>query len=376
MPVSDTVLLLSLLLLLRVGHALLISGSVRSKNAAGAIVRLLLDLSVACLALWAIGAAFVPVPAGDETRYITWSHFLGIGESSRVAFRVLPYILIATAAVQGATAERTRVLPVLIVTGLIAIVLPILEQISFRTRMPDSGIGLACLLGGSAALVAANTVGARKGKFNRDQSVNFVPGHNISLQLVGLLVLMVAFVGISPSAGTLLCASAAALAGATFGSIKFGKIDTGLTIAATLGGLCAGGVGLNPTWIAVLVGITVGTIVPFAVMTLEVRFRIDDVTAAIPTHVVGGLVGLAVASLVAFVREPSWWIFAWAALSIATMVIGGAIAFCVFFVLKSSKRVRVTEDAEFDGTDLAELDVNAYPDFQQTMIKSYHLREM
>ncbi len=376
MPVSDTVLLLSLLLLLRVGHALLISGSVRSKNAAGAIVRLLLDLSVACLALWAIGAAFVPVPAGDETRYITWSHFLGFGESSRVAFRVLPYILIATAAVQGATAERTRVLPVLIVTGLIAIVLPILEQISFRTRMPDSGIGLACLLGGSAALVAANRVGARKGKFNRDQSVNFVPGHNISLQLVGLLVLMVAFVGISPSAGTLLCASAAALAGATFGSIKFGKIDTGLTIAATLGGLCAGGVGLNPTWIAVLVGITVGTIVPFAVMTLEVRFRIDDVTAAIPTHVVGGLVGLAVASLVAFVREPSWWIFAWAALSIATMVIGGAIAFCVFFVLNSSKRVRVTEDAEFDGTDLAELDVNAYPDFQQTMIKSYHLREM
>jgi len=59
MPVSDTVLLLSLLLLVRVGHALLISGSVRSKNAAGAIVRLLLDLSVACLALWAIGAAFV-----------------------------------------------------------------------------------------------------------------------------------------------------------------------------------------------------------------------------------------------------------------------------------------------------------------------------
>jgi len=376
MPVSDTVLLLSLLLLVRVGHALLISGSVRSKNAAGAIVRLLLDLSVACLALWAIGAAFVPVPAGDETRYITWSHFLGIGESSRVAFRVLPYILIATAAVQGATAERTRVLPVLIVTGLIAIVLPILEQISFRTRMPDSGIGLACLLGGSAALVAANRVGARKGKFNRDQSVNFVPGHNIALQLVGLLVLMVAFVGISPSAGTLLCASAAALAGAAFGSIKFGKIDTGLTIAATLGGLCAGGVGLNPTWIAVLVGITVGTIVPFAVMTLEVRFRIDDVTAAIPTHLVGGLVGLAVASLVAFVREPSWWIFAWAALCIATIVIGGAIAFCVFFVLNSSKRVRVTEDAEFDGTDLAELDVNAYPDFQQTMIKSYHLREM
>lgn len=376
MPVSDTVLLLSLLLLVRVGHALLISGSVRSKNAAGAIVRLLLDLSVACLALWAIGAAFVPVPAGDETRYITWSHFLGIGESSRVAFRVLPYILIATAAVQGATAERTRVLPVLIVTGLIAIVLPILEQISFRTRMPDSGIGLACLLGGSAALVAANRVGARKGKFNRDQSVNFVPGHNIALQLVGLLVLMVAFVGISPSAGTLLCASAAALAGAAFGSIKFGKIDTGLTIAATLGGLCAGGVGLNPTWIAVLVGITVGTIVPFAVMTLEVRFRIDDVTAAIPTHLVGGLVGLAVASLVAFVREPSWWIFAWAALCIATIVIGGAIAFCVFFVLNSSKRVRVTEDAEFDGTDLSELDVNAYPDFQQTMIKSYHLREM
>ncbi len=373
MPLPEMFPLLSILLLVRVGQALLVSGSVRSKNAAGAIVRLLLDLSVASLALWAIGGAFVP--AGD--RYITWSHLLGIGSTSWRAFLVLPFILIAAAAVHGATAERTRALPVLIVTGLIAILLPILLQIGSRIGLPDSGVGLACLLGGSAACAGAILAGPRKGKFNRDQSVNFVPGHNMVAQLIGLLVLIVAFAAISGSSvGTLLCASAASLAGAAFGSIKFGKIDTGLTIAATFGGLCAGAVGVMPLWLAVLLGTVVGGVVPFAVMVVEVRLRLDDVTAAVSTHLIGGLLGLLAALVVAFIRTPTWWIFGWLGLTIASLALGAAIAFGVFFVLKNMNRVRVAEGAEFDGTDLAELDLNAYPDFQQTMIKSYHLREL
>ena len=54
---------------------------------------------------------------------------------------------------------------------------------------------------------------------------------------------------------------------------------------------------------------------------------------------------------------------------------GAAIALGAFYFCKSMDQVRLPESAEFDGTDLSELDVNAYPDFQQTMIKSYHLRE-
>ena len=48
----------------------------------------------------------------------------------------------------------------------------------------------------------------------------------------------------------------------------------------------------------------------------------------------------------------------------------------VFGLLKMSVGIRAREADEFDGLDLAEHDIGAYPDFQQTMIKSYHLREV
>ena len=47
----------------------------------------------------------------------------------------------------------------------------------------------------------------------------------------------------------------------------------------------------------------------------------------------------------------------------------------VFATVKKTIGIRLTESAEYDGSDLAEHDLNAYPDFQQTIIKSYHLRE-
>ncbi len=369
------ILLLAVLLLVRVGQMLFISGSVRSKNAAGACVRLLLDLAVAALVLWAIGGAFVP---GVYDQYVTWSHLFGISKSSGMVYSVLPLILIASAAVHGAAAERTRLTPVLLTTGLIAIILPLLLQLSVRSGSPDSGIGLATTFGGGASLAAAILTGTRKGKFNRDLSVNFVPGHNLVLQLIGVMILVIAFVAISRDVGTLLAGSSAMLAGAAYGRVRFGKIDTGLTIAATIGGLCAGGVGGGPTWLAVIVGLVVGLLVPIAVMMLEVRFRIDDVTAASPTHLVGGLIGMTFAAAVGFFTAPTWsaWVLMWLGFAIIAPVLGAVVGGLSFFICKSMKCVRLTESAEFDGTDLSELDVNGYPDFQQTMIKSYHLREL
>lgn len=383
MPVPESLIFVAILLFVRVGQLLLIAGSVRSKNAVGTCVRLLMDLAVATLALWAIGGAFVPAMRLGEDSYITFSHLLGIGSSSWIVFTQLPFILIATAAVHGATAERTRMLPVLITGGAIAILLPILTQISDRIDLPATGIGIAATMGGAAAWVGAILAGPRKGKFNRDLSVNFVPGHNIVLQLVGVMVLIVALTMVSGDVGsTLIACSSALLAGAAVGRIKFGKIDTGLMIASALGGLVAGATGIGPTWVAFLVGGVVGVVVPFAVMILETRFRIDDVIGAVPTHWLGGFIGMLVAAVVqlgyiAFTDATwTWWVLLWVCMPTIATVVGAAIGLGAFFGCKSMNQVRLTEGAEFDGTDLSELDVNAYPDFQQTMIKSYHLREL
>ncbi len=382
---ASLLIVLSVALLVRVGQMLLISGSVRSKNASSAGVRLLLDMAIASLGIWAIGGAFVP---GVRDAVITWPHLIGIGNSSGHVFRVLPLILIATAAIHGATAERIRSAPLLILAAGMGVFIPFLLQMSGRAGSPDSGVGIAATAGGAAALVSAIFAGARKGKFNRDLSVNFVPGHNIVLQLTGVMLLIVAYMVIAASGdllsyrfgertvSTLMCAMSAALVGASFGKLKFGKIDSGLALASCLGGLTAGAVGVGPTWIAVPLGCALGLIVPWSIMTLEIRFRVDDVTGVVATQLISGVLGMIVASSVAFVRDPTAWVLMWFGFVVIAPVVGAAIAAGVCLACKSQKRLRQSEDAEFDGSDLSELDVNAYPDFQQTMIKSYHLREL
>jgi len=52
------------------------------------------------------------------------------------------------------------------------------------------------------------------------------------------------------------------------------------------------------------------------------------------------------------------------------------LALGLFAVLKATVGLRAKEADEFDGLDLAEHDIGAYPDFQQNTIKSYHLREV
>lgn len=366
---------LGVMLLLRVGQMLLIGGLVRSKNAASACVRLLLDLAVVTLAAWAIGGAFA---SGDYPRpWITFGNLLGIN-GTMIGVTLVPLLLIATAAPHGAAAERTRLSPLLAIAAIFGIVGPLLHQIAQRIGLPDTGVGMFALLGGAAATVVAIVAGPRKGKFNRDLSVNFVPGHNVVLQVIGALLVIAGVAAIAGYAApqVLLGTSAATLAAAGFGRLKFGKIDTGLTLAGTLAGAIAGGVAPVPTWLAVLGGAGVGMLAPWLLMLMETRFRIDDVTASSSTLLSGAIVGVLAAIVYAFCMNPTWWVIGWGVSLVLLPVVGGAIALGVSVVFRGMKQLRISESAEYDGTDLAELDLNAYPDFQQTMIKSYHMREM
>lgn len=373
---SEWMGLIGLFLIVRVGQMLLIAGSVRSKNAAGVCVRLLLDVAVVGLVLWGVGGLFVGGSSGD---LIVWSNGLGMGDTSTLAWFQLPLILLATAAIHGSTVERVRTLPVLLTSGLLAAVIPMMLRFLSWGGWNVNETGLVLTIGGASALVGTMMVGARKGKFNRDLSANFVPGHHLVFQLLGIMVLMGAFSGISPrSTGVLICTCSAILTAGAFGKVKFGKIDPGLLLAGTLGGMCTGSSGSGPDWLAFLVGIGIGVLVPWLVMLLEVRFWLDDPIGAIPTHLVGGAVGLWVGGVVDWVK--SGWSLGRGIealmLPVICILVGALVSGSMFYVFKRMNGLRLSESAEFDGIDLFELDVNAYPDFQQTMIKSYHLREL
>ena len=390
----DIAVLAALTLLLRGGHALLVCGSVRSKSAASAAVRLLLDFSTVVLGVWALGAAFTSFNV-DGVSFFNPKYLLGIDPASVQAYGALiPLGLIATAALHGAAAERTRLAPVLITSLILsAIVVPIAWQFSYRLHgalgFVDSGVGIAAMAGGAAALVGALVVGPRKGKFNRDQSVNFVPGHNVVLQLLGLIVIGA---GLCITGGgafnVLLGFSAAILCGAMVSRVRYGKTDTGLMMAAGLTGLIATatGAGVLPSWGAVAVGAASGLIAPWLAVMLETRYRIDDVTSAVIPHLLGGALGMTAAALLQVsdatlgtsvsIGQRFTTLGAHALVAGGAMAAAGGITMAVFVFAKRRNALRVSESAEFDGGDLTELDLNAYPDFQQTMIKSYHLREL
>src|SRR5437879_8376888 len=111
---------------------------------------------------------------------------------------------------------------------------------------------------------------------------------------------------------------------------------------------------------------------------MEMVWKIDDPTAAISIHGIAGAWSLLAAGI--FPKAES--IHAKARfvgvqlLGIVSIALFAAAATAaMFLILKRFARLRCSESDEFDGLDLAEHDIGSYPDFQQTMIKSYHLRE-
>jgi Amt family ammonium transporter len=398
MPFDQPILLTMLAamaLLVRVGMAMYAGGIVRSKNAASAIFRSVRDLCVASVAYWAIGAAFYGSPGkllGFNPRLICdWS-----GQADARTFTHLALVLIATGIVSPVLSERVKLLPLCFVSVILAgIIVPIEAASHMRLSPRFIDIGGAAVLhvaGAVAALVGAIFVGPRAGKYNRDGSSSMIPAHNVPLVSAGVLVMLVGWFPYLFAAGAvhalvsprialnvLLAAAAGFVVAAALCRIRYGKPDVLLTYGGMLGGLVAicAAPHVISTGSAVIVGAIAGFLVPSAIVHLDLVHKIDDPAGAIAIHGVGGLWGIIAAaifipnSLSGKLHQLGWQ-------ALGTLVVAVFVAVCtiaLFAALKATIGLRATEADEYDGLDLAEHDLNAYPDFQQTMIKSYHMRE-
>jgi Amt family ammonium transporter len=179
----------------------------------------------------------------------------------------------------------------------------------------------------------------------------------------------------------LLAAAAGGLVGLLHGRARYDVYDLHFAITGFLGGLVAAsaGAGRLPSPAAVFIGGAAGLITTHAAVRLDLRRKIDDPTGGIAIHVVGAIWGLlAAAALMSGAGSPGrrLRLIGVEALGIAVI---GALAFAVslagFALFKKLFGLRPSEADELDGADLVEHDLNAYPDFHQTMVKSYHLRE-
>ncbi|MDA0765945.1 MAG: ammonium transporter [Verrucomicrobia bacterium] len=241
-----------------------------------------------------------------------------------------------------------------------------------------AGSSLVHAFGGFAALGCVLVLGPRKGKYTKD-GIKPIPGHNLPLANIGVFMLFLGWFGFN--GGSVLSADPQSVSrvfvttamagfaggiGAIFCSwIVLKKPDLSMGLNGILAGLVGitAGAGAIPPWSALVVGLIAGVIVVLAVLFFD-KIKIDDPVGAISVHGVCGIWGTL--SVAFFGNE----VLAGEKIGFMPQLIGTvsisafafATSFALFFILKLIMGVRVSEEEEHEGLDVAEHGSPAYAD--------------
>ena len=374
------------------GFAMLEAGMVRSKSVAMQCTKNISLYAIAGIAFWVLGynlmydgvdggffgsftAFSVPDPSADAGDYSAASDW----------FFQMVFCATTASIVSGTLAERIKLIPFLIfVVLLCGVIYPIqgawqwgggfLSELGFSDF---AGSTIVHSTGGWAALMGALILGARAGRYV-DGKVTAMPGSSMPLATLGTFILWLGWFGFNGGSqlalgsledassvskifmNTNLAAAGGVVAAIILTQILYKKVDLTMCLNGALAGLVSiTAEPLMPSPLsAIIIGGIGGVIVVFAVPMLD-KLKIDDVVGAIPVHLLAGIWG----TLVVPWSNPDT--------SLITQFIGvisiglfvSAISAVVWFVLKSTIGIRVSEEAEQVGIDKAELGMEAYPDF-------------
>ncbi|WP_439110158.1 ammonium transporter [Lentibacter sp.] len=383
------------------GFAMLEAGLVRGKNVAMQLTKNMALFSIAGIMYWLVG--FNLMYPGDFNGYIG-SFFVvtelePVGLSAADAaldyasvasdfFFQLMFVAATASIVSGALAERIKLWPFLaFVVVLTGFMYPISGSWQwgggFLSEMGFSdfaGSTVVHSVGGWAALAGAIVLGPRLGKYKEGRTVP-MPGSNLALATLGTFILWLGWFGFNGgsqlAAGTVgditdvgrifantnMAASAGSVAALILTQLLYKKVDLTMVLNGALAGLVAiTAEPLAPTLFGSLwIGAVGGVIVVFAVPMLD-KLKIDDVVGAIPVHLLAGIWGTIAV------------VFYNADTSIVTQLTGilayGVFTFVVslvfWLILKATIGIRVSEEAEINGLDKAELGMEAYPEFSKS----------
>ncbi len=384
-----------LVFLMHAGFAMVEVGFTQSKNAVNIIMKNFVTVSVGVLCYFVVGYAFMY--GNDVGGIIGFSNFALLNaplETSGISFDAFFFfqaIFAATCAtiVSGAMAERTKFMSyVVFVVVATVIIYPLIGHWIWGGGFLASKIGFKDFAGGTAvhavggfcAFVGARMVGARKGKYRKDKAYA-IPGHNIPLGALGVLILWFGWFGFNPGSTlditspvtihaaitTLLSGSAATVSSLFFSEIRYGKPDAGLTLNGALAGLVGITAGANEIGFfgAIIVGLLSGILMIFSVEFIDQKLKIDDPVGAISVHGVCGVFGTLMIGL--FSTENGLFYgggISQLASQLAGVFIVGVIAvglaFVTFTIIKTFMGLRVNEHMEVNGLDTIEHGISAY----------------
>lgn len=386
------------------GFAMLEAGLVRSKNVTMQLTKNVALFSIAAIMYWLLG--FNLMYPGDGWWIDGWlgpwfavTSLEPVGLSADSAaldyasvgsdfFFQLMFCATTASIVSGTLAERIKLWPFLIfVVVLTGILYPIEASWKWGGGWLDAngfndfaGSTLVHAAGGFAALAGALILGPRIGKYNKQGKTVPIPGSNLALATLGTFILWLGWFGFNGGsqlamgtvgdvtdvsrifANTNMAAAAGAVAALLLTQILYKKPDLTMVLNGALAGLVSiTAEPLAPSLFGALwIGAVGGLIVVFAVPMLD-RMKIDDVVGAIPVHLLAGIWGTLAVPFYKADASFGAQILGIAAIGAFTFV----ASYIVWMVLKVTMGIRVGEEEEITGLDMAELGMEAYPEFSR-----------
>lgn len=392
----------ALVMWMAAGFAMLEAGLVRAKNTAEILTKNIVLYAVASVMYLLVGYNIMYPGEAVNSFWPGVSFLLGAdNEAAAVVaggddapyysvradfFFQVVFVATAMSIVSGAVAERMKLWSFLafavVLTGFIY---PLqgywkwgggwLDGLGF---LDFAGSGVVHMCGGAAALAGVLLLGPRKGKYGPNGEIYPIPGCNMPLATLGTFILWLGWFGFNGGSelkisdvgeanavaqvfvNTNTAAAGGVLAALIVSRLVFGKADLTMALNGALAGLVAiTAEPLTPTpGLATVVGIIGGTLVVFSIVALD-KLRIDDPVGAISVHGVVGMWGLLAVTL----SNPDATLGAQVTglATILAFVFGASLL--VWGILKATMGIRVSEEDEYEGVDLAECGLEAYPEF-------------
>ena len=383
------------------GFAMLEAGLVRAKNTTEILTKNIALFAIACVMYMLVGYNIM-YPADAVNSIWPGINFL-LGEDNSVEavlgskgetyyskmsdfFFQVVFVATAMSIVSGAVAERMKLWAFLlfsvVMTGFIY---PLqgywkwgggfLDELGF---LDFAGSGVVHLCGATAAIAGVLLLGARKGKYGADGSIQPIPGCNMPLATLGTFILWMGWFGFNGGSelkisditeanavalifvNTNAAAAGGVVAALIAAQLKFGKADLSMTLNGALAGLVAiTAEPLTPTPLeATLIGAVGGLIVVFSIITID-KLKIDDPVGATSVHGVVGIWGL----LAVCFTNPDATL---TAQLIGIACIAGFVfiaSFITWYIIKVIMGIRVSAEDEYQGVDYSECGMEAYPEF-------------
>ena len=374
---------MTLIIFMVPGFAMLEAGLVRTKNVTAVLTVNIMIYAVASMAFLLVGYSLA-FGSWENDGMSQWAVFLFqmafVGKTVNI--------------MSGGVSERTRIIPLILFTVIIAsVIYPLVVNVTWGANFLEgtvfdisamhdlAGCTVIHSTGAWALLAGIIIIGPRRGRYTNTGKIRVIPASNIPLVVLGALLLWIGWFGFNGGsigsiaskenadlvALTIMNTNTGGLAGAISVGIimyiQYRRFDITMILNGALGGLVSvtAGADIFDIHTPIYIGAIGGAIVVFGVSLFD-RLRLDDPVGALSVHLLNGIWGTIA---VAIFTEVSFWGQAKGVLVVG--VFAFTSSFVVIYMINKITTFRASDDEQLQGLDIDECGVEAYPEFRRSI---------